>query len=156
MPGVLAVGAHDGEGRPLLASNWGPQQRAQGLLAPGAGVPGACAGGGLCRASGTSFAAAVVSGVAGLLMSAEADNGLRPSGARVRKLLLSSATRPSQEGVLMAANQLSGRLDVSRALDRLLATPIVQRIGGRRETTTPRRANDFARHGPAIGSTAFE
>ena len=42
--GVLAVGAHDGDGVPLLSSNWGPNQRTQGILAPGRDVPGACVG----------------------------------------------------------------------------------------------------------------
>jgi Subtilase family len=90
--GVLAVGAHDDNGVPLLSSNWGPNQRAQGVIAPGRDVPGACVGGGLCRASGASFAAATVSGV------------------------------PPQLGAVeMAGTYLAGRLDVSRAIDCLLA-----------------------------------
>ncbi len=79
VPGVLAVGAHDGNGAPLLSSNWGLNQRSQGVLAPGKDVAGACVGGGLCRASGTSFAAATVSGIAGLLMSADAEKGAKPA-----------------------------------------------------------------------------
>jgi cyanobactin maturation PatA/PatG family protease len=117
VPGVLAVGAHGHDGVALAASNWGPGQRAQGLLAPGSGVPGACVGGGLCRASGTSFATAMVSGVAGLLMSAGLQRGVKPSGERIRKALLASCIRPSDSEVQMASTHLSGRLDVSRALD---------------------------------------
>lgn len=122
VPGVLAVGAHDDAGTPLLASNWGPSQRAQGLTAPGSAVPGACVGGGLCRATGTSFATAAVSGVAALLMSIDKDRGIAPSGRRVRKMLLASCSPPSHEHVEMASAQLSGRLDVSRAVDLLLGT----------------------------------
>jgi len=59
-PGMLAVGAHDESGQPLLSSNWGPNQRTQGLIATGEDVPGACVGGGVCRASGSSFATAAV------------------------------------------------------------------------------------------------
>jgi cyanobactin maturation PatA/PatG family protease len=122
VPGVLAVGAHDDTGAPLISSNWGPQQRAQGLTAPGAAIPGACVGGGLCRASGTSFATAAVSGVAALLMSIDKDRGIAPSGQRVRRALLASCAPPSPEHVVMASAQLSGRLDVARAVDHLLGT----------------------------------
>ena len=85
VPGVLAVGAHDVDGLPLRSSNWGPNQRTQGIVAPGVHVPGACVDGGLCRASGTSFAAALVSGIAGLLMSADVQHGLKPSGGRIKR-----------------------------------------------------------------------
>jgi hypothetical protein len=119
VPGVLAVGAHGPEGAPLLSSNWGPNHRAQGLTAPGRAVAGACVGGGLCRASGTSFAAATVSGVAGLLMSVDVEAGLQPSGARIRKILLGSTVRP--QSAETASSFLGGRLDAGHALDRLKA-----------------------------------
>ncbi len=122
VPGVLAVGAHGEDGAPLISSNWGPGHRPQGVLAPGISVPGACVGGGLCRASGTSFAAATVSGVAGLLMSLDVERGLAPSGSRIRRALLDSCVRPDDPELQMASTHLSGRLDVSRALD-LLSGP---------------------------------
>jgi cyanobactin maturation PatA/PatG family protease len=84
-------------------------------------VPGACVGGGLCRASGASFAAATVSGVAGLLMSMDAGRGIAPSGRRIRKALLDSSVPPQPGRVEMAGTYLAGRLDVSRAVDSLLA-----------------------------------
>ena len=46
LPGVLAVGAMDARGEPLEASNWGQSYRTGGLLAPGARLLGARAGGG--------------------------------------------------------------------------------------------------------------
>ena len=122
VPGVLAVGAHGPDGQPLLSSNWGPNHRAQGLTAPGRDVAGACVGGGLCRASGTSFAAATVSGVAGLLMSVDVEAGLKPSGARIRKILLGSTVRPNPADVELAGAHLAGRLDLSRALTQLRAS----------------------------------
>lgn len=122
VPGVLAVGAHDPDGAPLLSSNWGPNHRAQGLIAPGRNVPGACVGGGLCRATGTSFAAATVSGVAGLLMSVDLEAGVKPSGARIRKILLGSTVRPNPTDVELAGAHLGGRLDLSRALTQLRAS----------------------------------
>lgn len=122
--GVLAVGAHDEDGAPLLSSNWGANQRAQGIIAPGSNVPGACVGGGLCRASGTSFAAAVVSGIAGLLMSADVEAGSEASGARIKRVLLDTSVRPSPGDVEMAGPHLAGRLDVSRAVKQLLASTV--------------------------------
>jgi cyanobactin maturation PatA/PatG family protease len=145
VPGVLAVGAHGEQGSPLLSSNWGPGQRAQGLLAPGAGVPGACVGGGLCRASGTSFATAMVSGVAGLLMSFDAERGLKPSGDRIRRALLSSCIRPPQAQVEMASTHLSGRLDVSRAVDHLLGPSATASTGEATLTTSSLPDNAEAR-----------
>jgi cyanobactin maturation PatA/PatG family protease len=120
--GVLAVGAHGDAGSPLLSSNWGPGQRAQGIMAPGSNVPGACVGGGLCHATGTSFATAMVSGIAGLLMSADVERGVKPSGRRIRKLLLQSCAAAPPDQVEMASTHLAGRLDVARAVDLLLAS----------------------------------
>ena len=37
--GVLAVGAHDKDGSPLLSSNWGPNQRSHGVTPRGATFP---------------------------------------------------------------------------------------------------------------------
>jgi hypothetical protein len=120
--GVLAVGAHGEDGTPLLSSNWGPGQRTQGVIAPGSSVPGACVGGGLCRATGTSFATATVSGIAGLLMSLDVERGIKPSGRRIRKALLQSCAAPAADQVEMASTHLAGRLDVARALDLVRGT----------------------------------
>ena len=85
-------------------------------------MPGACVGGGLCRASGTSFATATVSGIAGLLMSVDVERGIKPSGRRIRKVLLQSCAAPAADQVEMASTHLAGRLDVSRAVDLMLGT----------------------------------
>jgi cyanobactin maturation PatA/PatG family protease len=144
------VGAHNDQGTPLLSSNWGPGQRTQGIIAPGTGVPGACVGGGLCRASGTSFATAMVSGVAGLLMSIDVERGLKPSGEKIRKALLNSSVRPSHSQVEMAATHLSGRLDVSRALDLLIGSSATANPG--EETLTTSSLPDTAGTHPAVPS----
>ncbi len=120
--GVLAVGAHGEDGDPLVLSNWGPNQRTQGLMAPGDNIPGSCVGGGLCCATGTSFAAATVSGIAGLLMSVDVARGIAPSGSRIRKILLGSCSPPSHDQVEIASSHLSGRLNVSRATDLVLGS----------------------------------
>jgi cyanobactin maturation PatA/PatG family protease len=120
---VLAVGAHDEIGTPLLISNWGPNQRTNGLIAPGTNIPGACVAGGVCRGSGTSFATAIVSGIAGLLMSVDVAQGVKPSGAKVRKILLETCARPSTDKVAVASTHLSGQIDVARATDQILRSP---------------------------------
>ncbi|UHC14358.1 S8 family serine peptidase [Methylobacterium currus] len=120
-PGVLAVGAHDQNQRPLPGSNWGPGQRS-GILAPGFALPGACLNGGVCRGTGTSFAAATVSGIAALLMSVEAQADRPISGEAIRKLLIDTSDPCPREEVELCGPYLSGRLNVNRALDRLLAT----------------------------------
>jgi hypothetical protein len=120
VPGVLAVGAHGANGAPLLASNRGERHRIQGIVAPGEAIPGACVGGSLCRASGTSFAAAIVSGIAGLLMSLDVERGLVPSGRKTRAALLASSAPPPEGEVELAAAHLAGRLDVAAATKLML------------------------------------
>jgi cyanobactin maturation PatA/PatG family protease len=150
--GVLAVGAHDSEGTPLLSSNWGVGQRGQGIIAPGRDVPGACVGGGLCRASGTSFATAIVSGIAGLLMSADVEAGLEPSGARIKRVLLDTGVRPRPGEVEMAGPHLAGRLDVSRAVKQLLASTV--RIASREGSVSTSSLTDEGAEQPrAPGSS---
>jgi hypothetical protein len=53
----------------------------------------------------------VVSGVAGLLMSLDVERGIKPSGARIKKILLDTCVRPSSDEVEIASIHLSGRLD---------------------------------------------
>ena len=110
--GVLAVGAMDARGEPLGSSNWGRFYRSEGLLALGAGLLGARAGGGTLVVSGTSFAAAVVSGVAALLMSLALQKGQHLDGTRIREILLDSAEK-CLDDVTLCRRYLAGRLDLT-------------------------------------------
>jgi cyanobactin maturation PatA/PatG family protease len=114
VPGVLAVGAMDARGEPLEMSNWGRSYRSEGLLAPGAGLLGARAGGGTLVVNGTSFAAALVSGAAGLLLSLALKWGRHLDGARIREILLDSAEKCLND-VILCRRHLAGRLDLARA-----------------------------------------
>ncbi len=119
--GVLAVGAHGPDGEPLSTSNWGAGHRSQGLLAPGLQVAGACVGGGVCRGTGTSYATAVATGVAALLMSLQLERGHAPSGALTRRVLLRCADRSTPADAETVSKYLAGRLDVTKAAELLEA-----------------------------------
>lgn len=64
---VLTVGAVDGQGRPLASSTTGPQVA---VAAPGEGILSTLPGGRFGQLSGTSMAAAIVSGVAARVWAA--------------------------------------------------------------------------------------
>lgn len=121
LPSVVAVGAMDRNGEPLGFSNWGGPYQVQGLLAPGEHVPGAVPGGGLAHRSGTSYAAAIVSGVAAQLLSIQVENGEAPRPADIRRLLLESSIPCERAGTGECDRFLAGRLDPARALELLLA-----------------------------------
>lgn len=116
VPSVLAVGAMDEAGEPLPHSNWGEIYRLQGILAPGQHIPGAIPAGGVAPRSGTSFAAAIVSGIAGLLLSLQKQRGEAPKPFLVREALVRTAQ--GCEGQVSAAcdRLLAGRLNVRGAI----------------------------------------
>ena len=64
LPGVIAVGAADGQGRPAWFSNRGSWV---GVWAPGVRIYSAVPGGGYSLLSGTSMASPIVSGIAALI-----------------------------------------------------------------------------------------
>lgn len=113
--GVLAVGAMNDRGEALPLSNWGDLYRESGILAPGEAILVAGPGGGAVRRSGTSYAAAVVSGVAALLLSLQAKRGRRTSPGAVRDALLKSALGCDYQRVEDCRRLLAGRLNISGA-----------------------------------------
>jgi hypothetical protein len=115
LAGVLAVGACDSQGQPLVASNWGPAYREQGLLAPGHAVLGARRGGGTVALNGTSFATPRVTGVAALLLSLQLQRGQPPDPQGVRAALLNGA-QPCRPGHAEGRRFLAGTLDIPAAL----------------------------------------
>ena len=118
LPMALAVGAMDSDGVPLDSTNWGEVYQTQGILAPGARILGAMPGGGVCLKSGTSFAAPVVAGVAGLLMSMHHQTETAPEASSIRSALLKSAIPCDQQGpqeTMSCKRYLAGTLNVSEA-----------------------------------------
>lgn len=115
LPSVLAVGAMNDQGYPLDFSNWGREYSTQGLLAPGHDVPGAKAGGGTIRLSGTSFATPLVSAVAALLLSIQRERGIEPSPSKVREALIKSALRCHPQWGSDCQRFLAGSLNIQGA-----------------------------------------
>lgn len=116
LPSVLAVGALGDDGEPLEMSNWGGAYRSQGILAPGANIPGAVPGGDVATHTGTSLAAPIVTGVAGLLLSLQVRSGRTPDPLAVGAALLSSADPCSWGDPDRCARYLVGKLNVERAV----------------------------------------
>ncbi len=113
---VLAVGAMDAHGEPLPFSNWGTVYQRQGLVAPGQDLIGAVPGGGVARHSGTSYATALVSGVAALLLSLQCQRGRQPDPPAVREALLRSAIGCATQPAADCRRLLVGRLNVPAAV----------------------------------------
>jgi cyanobactin maturation PatA/PatG family protease len=115
-PSVLAVGSMDPSGDPSDFSNWGELYRGHAILAPGENIAGAAPGGGVALASGTSLSTAVVSGIAGLLLSLQFRRGRQPDVAAVRSALLRSAVGCNEQPVSDCQRVLAGRLNILGAL----------------------------------------
>ena len=116
LPSVLAVGAMDAQGVPLEFSNWGEVYETQGILALGEDIPGASPGGSVFMYTGTSYATAVVSGVAGLLLSLQRKHNQRPDPLAVRSAILTSATPCDDERAPDCHRLLAGRLNIRGAM----------------------------------------
>lgn len=120
LPGVLAVGAMDGEGAVSPFSNWSEAYARSGLIAPGEALTTARVGGGSVQVHGTSYAAAVVSGVAAWLMSVQVELGGRADGTAIRESLLETAMPCDPKQEQQCERVLAGRMDVRAALERIL------------------------------------
>ena len=122
---VLTVASTDRSG--ALASDSGYGRGSVDIAAPGEDVLTAGLGGGYATSSGTSFAAAYVSGAAALLAS-ERPNA---SGVQLRNALVASARR----GGSVDSSISGGRLDVTAAISKLTgqATPAARKKTSRRK-----------------------
>lgn len=120
IPSVLAVGAMTLQGSPLDFSNWGENYREQGVLAPGENILGASPSGGTTAKSGTSFATAVVSGIAALLLSLQQKHSNAISAEGVRAEILQSALGCEHQQVADCRRLLAGRLHIPGATELLL------------------------------------
>ncbi len=93
LPGVVAVGAADDEGRVASFSSYGAPIS---VVAPGVNVLSSFARGRYAVASGTSQAAPCVAGAVALLQSYAGDNGRRLSVGDVATVLRETSDRPDR------------------------------------------------------------
>lgn len=115
LPSVLAVGAMDAKGWPLGFSNWGHAYQAQGILAPGQNRRGAVPGGGVVEKSGTSFATALVSGVAALLLSLQLKHSGIANPKIIRAAILDTADACDPGAGADCQKWLAGTLNIGAA-----------------------------------------
>lgn len=116
---VLAVGALNALGEPLDSSNWDAGYHSHGITAIGESIVGAVPGGGVAPKSGTSFANALVAGVAALLLSVQRLKSGTTDARAVRNALIQSASI-CDPNMALARRCLAGRLDIDRALNNVL------------------------------------
>lgn len=120
LPGVLAVGAMKDNGQPFKFSNWGGRYQEQGILAPGENILGATVGTDEpIRKKGTSCAAPIVTGIAGLLMSLQLQRGAPPDAEAVRAAILNSAIPCDPKEVEEPERCLRGKLNIPGAFQLL-------------------------------------
>jgi hypothetical protein len=136
LPSVIAVGAMSSEGAPLQFSNWGELYRKQGILAPGEDILGAVPGGGAVTQTGTSYAAAIVAGIAALLWSLARRYGVEPDAKSVRKAILDSAVGCAHNDALDCRRLLAGRLNIPGAATLVTrgGNKMIEQIEGQEET----------------------
>jgi len=116
-PTVLAVGAMDAAGRPHAASNFGGAYARNGILAPGVDLDLWTDEGGADRhETGTSYAAAVVTGVAARLLSEARRRGYDLDPIDIRSILLDSADACDSAVDGDCSRLLAGRLNLAAAI----------------------------------------
>lgn len=145
LDGTLVVGSMDLDGQPLDASNWASAYASRGVLAPGRRIPGAQGpGGGIVHRNGTSFSAALVSGIAALLMSAQLLRGENADARAVYDAILAGAApcNPNDD----CRRLFRGRLDIPKTRTILLK-------GGTITMNEPEQ-NTGAAEMPPFGATA--
>jgi hypothetical protein len=113
LPCVLAVGAMRWDGSPVPGSNWGSIYQTQGILAPGEDISVCALDGQPMSRTGSSYATAIVAGVAALLLSRELKLGRSLRPLLVRKALLSAADRLARASPDERHRFLAGRLDIT-------------------------------------------
>ncbi|MGA4867286.1 S8 family serine peptidase [Streptomyces lavendulocolor] len=162
VPSVLSVGATSAAGAPLEFNNWGAVYRRNGVLAPGEDIDGAVPGGGHQLMTGSSFATPAVSGVAGLLVSAQVRSGREANPKDVGRLILQTATPPAclPDETAECRRYLGGHLNAALAHQSIAAhhTPTAREEAAQRDQTplsAPQQLPQLATAGvqPSQGAT---
>ncbi len=121
LPDVIAVGALDRAGTPLDISNWGDGYQGHAVMAPGEAIPAATLPDGMQPRTGTSFAAAIASGTAALLLGEFRKRGIPAAAEWVRAGLLQAAEAGAEPSAGEPRRWIGARLAVD-AITSLTAT----------------------------------
>ncbi|MCC8953123.1 S8 family serine peptidase [Bradyrhizobium sp. Pear77] len=119
LPGVLAVGSLDKSDGLSTFTNYTADYSESALLAPGEGLVCAAPLGASGVRTGTSYAAAIVSGVLANLLSVARTSNKEVLAAHIGDLLLETATGCPSDTFGAPFCSFVGRLNIPRALQRL-------------------------------------
>lgn len=120
LPSVLMVGATNAVGIPLHNSNWGALYESKGILAPGEMIRGAACPIGVTAGSGTSFATAIVSGIAALMLSLQLKLGKTLDPCRVKSALLETAFKCEPDSPAADRRWHAGRLNIAGTMENII------------------------------------
>ena len=110
---VLAIGSLDEKGEPTNETNFGSSYKVNGILAQGKNLTAALAGGGTFQTGGgTSYATPVVSGIVGLLMSLQIQQGQKPDAYLIKSILEKTAIPCVGDGKTDCRRFLRGKLNL--------------------------------------------
>lgn len=125
LPGVLSVGALKPDGKPYKFSNWGGNNALEGIMAPGGEILGAQpANEAPVRLKGTSMAAPVMTGLCGLLMSRQLQQGKPLDAEAIRAALLNTARPCTPDDTDEPERCLRGKVNLPGAMEILFGPSV--------------------------------
>jgi len=137
LPGVLSVGALKPDGTPYKFSNWGGNNALEGIMAPGGEILGAQpANEAPVRLKGTSMAAPVMTGLCGLLMSLQLQQGKPIDAEAIRAALLNTAISCTPEDTDEPERCLRGKVNLPGAMALLFGSAMTISFTGDHVTRT--------------------
>ena len=137
LPSVLSVGALKPDGTPYKFSNWGGNNALEGIMAPGGEILGAQpANEEPVRLKGTSMAAPVMTGLCGLLMSLQLQQGKPIDAEAIRAALLNTAIPCTAEDTDEPERCLRGKVNLPGAMGLLFGESVTISFAGSQVTRT--------------------
>ena len=114
---VLAVGSLDENGEPTNETNFGSSYKINGILAQGKNLTAALAGGETFQTGGgTSYATPMVSGIIGLLMSLQIQQGQKPDAYLIKSIIEKTAIPCVGDGKTDCRRFLRGKINLPAVL----------------------------------------
>ncbi|MGK7939737.1 MAG: PatA/PatG family cyanobactin maturation protease [Crocosphaera sp.] len=137
LEGVLSVGALKPDGTPYKFSNWGGNNALEGIMAPGGEILGAQpANEEPVRLKGTSMAAPVMTGLCGLLMSLQLQQGKTIDAEAIRAALLNTAIPCTSDDTDEPERCLRGKVNLPDAMKLLFGASVTISFAGEQVTRT--------------------